>query len=566
MKILPNIKKINFRNHLPDRRNSSNSNSDTRVVNGASEKSSQQNSQLSTSDDTQIQISQPQQSQLTTLNPEEQQSSALTITTESPGALVQWSPAMQSLLEEPPSNLPLQLITGGVVFCLAFFTWAWFGQIDQIGKAQGKLVPKGEAYKIESLESAKIRSIAVKEGERVEVGQLIASLESERETKEVERLKDMLASSQIDLSKKLNLLEQVKIEIATQQRIGQAEVQSQQLAIESAIAKEQVTSNLLAQQKSELEANLARQGQTEQLSGLDQEKLAQTNSELKEHQQRIAKLKPLVDQGAISQESLFQAQQAQRQVEQRLLDNKVQGISSINEQIFQSEQSTRNMRASIIENQGQLAEAQKEVERLQVELEYKKADSRRAEIAARQKAQQLELEINQAKTKIAETKNLLATAKSQLEKRLLRSPVAGTVLSFNVANTGKVVQSGEAVAEIAPDDAPLVLSAAIPDRDAGFIKKGMTAQIKFDAYSYQDYGAIPGKVTSISANTKTDDNLGEVYKVQIELDRNYVSEDSKKILFKPGQTASADIVIRQRRVIDMLLDPVKKMRQDGVDM
>ncbi|MFM2311780.1 MAG: hypothetical protein RLZZ04_1056 [Cyanobacteriota bacterium] len=563
MKILPNIKKINFRNYLPDRQNS-----DKEVVNGASEQNSQQNSQLATSDDTQIQISQSHsQSQLTTLNPEEQQSSsALAITTESPGALVQWSPAMQSLLEEPPSNLPLQLITGGVVFCLAFFTWAWFGQIDQIGKAQGKLVPKGEAYKIESLESAKIKSIAVKEGERVKAGQLIASLDSERETKEVERLKDMLASSQIDLSKKRNLLEQVKIEIATQQRIGEAEVRSQQLAIESAIAKEQVTGNLLAQQKSELEANLARQGQTEQLSGLDQEKLAQTNSELKEHQQRIAKLKTLADQGAISQEYIFQAQQAQRQIEQRLLDNKVQGISSINEQIFQSEQSTRNMRSSIIENQGQLAEAQKEVERLQVELEYKKADGRKAEISARQKAEQLELEINQAKTKIAETKNLLATARSQLEKRLLRSPVAGTVLSFNVANTGKVVQSGEAVAEIAPDDAPLVLSAVIPDRDAGFIKKGMTAQVKFDAYSYQDYGAIPGKVINISANTKTDDNLGEVYRVQVELDRNYVSEDSKKILFKPGQTASADIVIRQRRVIDMLLDPVKKLRQDGVDM
>lgn len=560
---MPNIKKFNFTNYLPARQNS-----DKGDINSASEQNSPQNSQLSTSDDTQIQISSPShsQSQLTALNPEEQQSSALAITTDSPGALVQWSPAMQSLLEEPPSNLPLQLITGGVVFCLAFFTWAWFGQIDQIGKAQGKLVPKGEAYKIESLESAKIRSIAVKEGERVKKGQLIASLESERETKEVERLKDVLASSQIDLNKKLNLLEQVKIEIAAQKRIGETELESQQLAIQSAIAKAEVTRNLLEQQKSELTANLSRQGKTEQLSGLDKEKLAQTNAELKEHQQRIAKLKTLADQGAISQEYIFQAQQAQRQIEQRLLDNKVQGISSINEQIFQSEQSTRNMRSSIIENQGQLAEAQKETERLQVELEYKKADSRRAEIAARQKAQQLELEINQAKTKIAETKNLLATAKDQLDKRSLKSPVAGTVLAFNVANTGKVVQSGEAVAEIAPDNAPLVLSAVIPDRDAGFIKKGMTAQVKFDAYSYQDYGAIPGKVTSISANTQTDQNLGEVYRVKIELDRNYVSEDSKKILFKPGQTASADIVIRQRRVMDMLLDPVKKLRQDGVDM
>jgi hemolysin D len=555
MKILPNIKKINFRNYLAEKRDGR---SDSK---GLSSDTQEQNTQLSVNN-----APQGSQSQLTTLQSEPQQSSALTIATDSPGAIVQWSPAMQSLLEEPPSNLPLQLIAGGMVFCLAFFAWAWFGEIDQIGKAQGKLVPKGETYKIESLESAKVNNIAVKEGQKVEAGQLIASLDSERETKEVERLEEILASSEIDLNQKLNLLEQAKLEIQTQQKIGEAELRSQKVAIDSAIGKAQVTDDLLAQQQSELQASLTRQGKTEQLTGLDKTKLDQINSELKEHQQRLARLKGLAEQGAISQEYIFQAQQAQRQIEQQLIESKVQGISGISEQIYQSEQATRNMRSSITENQGELALAQKESERLRVELEYKQAANRRAEIAAEQKAQQLGLEINQAKTKIAETKNLLASANNQLEKRLLRSPVAGTVLAFNVVNTGKVVQSGETVAEIAPDNAPLVLSAVLPDRDAGFIEKGMTAQVKFDAYSYQDYGAIPGKVVNISANTKTDDNLGEVYRVQIELDRNYVSQDSKKILFKPGQTGSADIVIRHRRVMDVLLEPVKKLRQDGVDM
>jgi hemolysin D len=553
MKISPKINLANFRN--------GNSERDTEIV---SHNNSENNSQLSPRN-----AAKTEESQLTILNPE-QQSSAITIInsqdSHSQAELAQWSPAMQSLLEEPPSNLPLQLIVGGIIFCLTFFAWAWFGQIDQIGKAQGKLIPKGETYKIESLDSAKITSIDVKEGDKIKAGQLIATLDSEGETKEVERLKEVLASNQVELRQKLNLLEQVKIEAQTQQQIGQAEIRSQQLAIESAISKAQVTSNLLDQQQSELGANLTRQGQTKQLSGLDKAKFNQINADLKEHQQRLAKLKGLAEEGAISQEYIFQAQQAQRQIEQQLIDSKLQGISNINEQIFQSEQSTRNLRSSITESQGSLAEAQKEAERLKVELEYKKADGIRVESTAKQKVQQLELEINQAKSQIAETKNLLATAKSRLEKRLLRSPVSGTVLAFNVVNTGKVVQSGETVAEIAPNDSPLVLSAVLPDRDAGFIEKGMTAQVKFDAYSYQDYGVIPGKVISISANTQTDENLGAVYRVEIELERNYVSDDLKKILFKPGQTASADIVIRHRRVIDLLLDPVKKLQKDGIDL
>lgn len=549
MKILPKVKLAKFLN--------GNSHQKTENV---SNHNPENNSQLLRN------TPEPEESQLAIVKTE-QQSSALTVAnSNSPAELVQWSPAMQSLLEEPPSNLPLQLIAGGVVFCLTFLAWAWFGQIDQIGKAQGKLVPKGEAYKIESLEAAKISTIEVKEGDKVKAGQLIATLDSGRETKEVERLKEILASSQVELRQKLNLLEQVKIEVETQRRIGQAEISSQKLAIESAISKAQITSDLLAQQQSELAANIERQGQTAQLPGLDKAKFNQISAELKQHQQRLAKLKELAEQGAISQEYIFQAQQAQRQIEQQLIDSKLQGISSINEQVYQSQQSTRSMRSSIIENQGALAEAQKEAERLQTELESKKADSLRLEVTAKQKAQQLELEINQAKSKIAETKNLLATAQGQLAKKSLKAPVAGTVLAFNVVNTGKVIQPGETVAEIAPDKSPLVLSAILPDRDAGFIKKGMTAQVKFDAYSYQDYGIIPGKVISISANSQTDEKLGEVYRVRIELERNYVTDNLKKISFKPGQTASADIVIRHRRIIDVLLEPVKKMQQDGVDL
>ncbi|MEM7758609.1 MAG: HlyD family efflux transporter periplasmic adaptor subunit, partial [Cyanobacteria bacterium P01_A01_bin.40] len=152
------------------------------------------------------------------------------------------------------------------------------------------------------------------------------------------------------------------------------------------------------------------------------------------------------------------------------------------------------------------------------------------------------------------------------EKRSLRAPVGGVVLSFNVVNTGKVVQSGETVAEIAPQNSPLVLSAILPDSEAGFVAKGMPVQVKFDAYSYQDYGVIPGKVISVSSDRKADEKLGDGYRIKIELERNYVVEEEQKIWFKPGQTATADVVIRRQRIIDVLLDPIKKLQQDGIEL
>ncbi len=482
------------------------------------------------------------------------------------GEMVKWSPAMQSLLDKPPSNLPLQLIFGGIVFCLSFSLWAWFGEIDKVGKAQGKLVPKGETYKIESVESAKVSHIAVKEGQEVEVGQLIARLDSEQQTREVERLENLISSYQLELSQKRHLLEKVEVEAQTHKLIAQAEVQGQKSAIDSAIAELKVAKEMLAQRQSELAAQTTRQKRVQDLSPLEQERLAQMNSELQEHQQRLERLKPLVEEGAISQEAIFQAQQAYRQSQQQMIDNKLQGISNISEQIFQSEQALREMETRITQSQGEIVSGQKEIERLQAELIHKRTERQRIELEAQQKEEQLKLEISQTETKIAETKNKLAAANSLLEKRSLRSPVAGTVLAFNVVNIGKVVQSGETVAEIAPQGAPLVLSAVLPDREAGFVEKGMAAQVKFDAYSYQDYGVIPGKVISVSPDTKTDEKLGAVYRVKIELERNYVTNDLKKILFKPGQTATADIVIKQQRIIDVLLDPIKKLEQDGIDL
>jgi len=472
------------------------------------------------------------------------------------GEIVKWSPSMQSLLEEVPSDLPLRLVTGGVLFCLALFSWAWFGKIEKIGKAQGRLIPKGETYKIESLESAKVSEISVKEGEEIKAGQLLASLDSERETSEVQRLQEILRSNKNELLQKQSLLEKARMEADTHKLMARAEVR----------LKVQDIGDRIPQKQSELQAYLVRKKQSKQLSSLDKEKLSQINTDLEEHKKRLQKLKVLAEEGAISQEFVFQAEQNLRQVEQQFLDSKLQGVGNISEQIFQSEQSLRQIETSLAENKSELGLARKELEGLQSDLEHKKAENSQLKITAQQKIQQIELEIHQTKGKIAETKSQLAIATRALEKRMLRSPVAGTVLAFNVVNTGKIVQSGETVAEIAPDGSPLILSALIPDRDAGFIEKGMRAQVKFDAYSYQDYGVIAGKVIEISANTQKDENLGSVYRVKIELERNHISEDSKKVLFKPGQTATADIVIRRLRVIDVLLDPIKKLKHDGIDL
>ena len=477
-----------------------------------------------------------------------------------------WSSSLQTVLDQPSATFPQRLIMGGIAFCVAFVIWGWFGQIEEVGKAQGKLVPKGDTYKVEPIELGKVSHIAVKEGELVKAGQVLIELDTEIAEKEVERMEQMVAAYQIELAQKQSLLEGVRLAAQTQVKISAAETIAQQSAIAWSQEKAALARRMLAQQQTEMAAYRARQAQLQPLPVLTQERLEQLHSELKAHQNRLERLIPLEQEGAVSQEFIFQAEQARRQSQQQLTQSQLQEITNSREQLFQAEQSQRELQARITQTQGELYSATKEAERLQAELSQKQAERHRIELEAQQKIQQLEVEITQIKGKIAETKNLLVTAQAKLKYKFLKSPIDGIVLSLDLKNTGKVVQTGQTLVEIAPQEEPLVLSAILPNQEAGFIAKGMSAQVKFDAYPYQDYGVITGKIASVSADAETDERLGEVYRVEVELERDHVTENQQPIKLKAGQTASADIIIRRRRIMDVLLDPIRKLRQDGIDL
>ena len=479
---------------------------------------------------------------------------------------VHWSPPLQNLLDRPPAMLPKQIILGGMVFFLAFGSWAWFGEAEEVGKAQGKLVPKGETYKVESIELGKISRIVVEEGEEVKAGQLLVELDTSLAVKEVERFEQILTASKIELSQKQAQLERVNLEYQTHERISEAETLGQLSAINSAKNQVQVFRQLLAQQKAEIEAYQTRQKLLNFVPKISQERFEQVNLELEAHKARLARLRELEKSGGVSKDFIFQAEQAHRQAKLQLLENKAQEITNVSEQLFQAEQSLRDLNEQKTQSQGELARALKEVEQLEADLKRKQAERSRMMLEAEQKIQQFQLEITQIETKIAETQNLLASAQTKLQEKSLKSPIDGVVLSLNVKNSGKVLNPGETIAEISPHESPLILSAIMPNQESGFIEIGMPVQIKLDAYSYQDFGTIPGKVISISSDAKSDEKLGLVYRVEIELEKDYIVQDRKSIRFKPGQTATAEIIIRSRRIVDLFLDPIKKIQKDGIDL
>ncbi|MFM7424749.1 MAG: HlyD family type I secretion periplasmic adaptor subunit [Elainella sp.] len=416
-----------------------------------------------------------------------------------------WSPALQTLLDQPPSSFPRRLMLGGVVFGLVLGGWAWFGQVQEVSHARGRLVPQGDLYKVQPVTQGEIAKLRVVEGQAVQVGQVIAELDNRLAASDLMRLQQSLTALELRLFQIQELIQRTQLEAGTRRQIAAATQQAQIASIEQAQAQTRAIQALLPQLQTEQAAYAA----------------------------RLARLQPLVSEGAIAEDRLFEVEQSLRQQQQTLT-----------------------------QHQGDLEQAESERKQLQAELVEKQAEAQKLDLEAQRQVQQLKIQQADVKAQIAETKVQIQAAQTRMGNLFLYAPVAGTVTSLKIHNPGEVAQPGQTVAEIAPAARPLVLSALLPTREAGLVRPGMTAQLKFDAFPYQNYGLVAGKVLSISPDVEVNEQLGAVYQIKIRLDRSSISQKGQKISLKAGQTAQAEIVVRKHRLMDVLLEPIRRLQGD----
>jgi HlyD family type I secretion membrane fusion protein len=269
------------------------------------------------------------------------------------------------------------------------------------------------------------------------------------------------------------------------------------------------------------------------------------------YQERLSRFEYLVNEGALAREQLFQAQQqfADRQ----------RSITQQQGDMQQAMSDSQRLRAD-------LQQRFSEFRQLQANLAQKYAEATNAQLQAQQSIQQLLVQKTQLLGKMQQSEKQVVQTQTELNQLKLRAPADGVVSTLNIRKSGETVQPGQTIAEIAPQGAPLVLAAALPTREAGFVKVGDPVQVKFDAYPYQDFGIFSGKVHSISPDARPDERLGPIYRVEVVLDRDAIMRKNQKLPLKAGQTATAEIVIRQKRIADILLDPIRKLQAGGLSL
>jgi HlyD family secretion protein len=468
-----------------------------------------------------------------------------------------WSSQTKELIDTLP-----QVWTRGLLYFLAIFTaialpWAMFSQVDETGKATGRLEPSGKTFILDAPVAGTVANINVQTGEVVEAGQSLLELESDLASSELQQLQAKLAGQQ----NQLNQLELLKKQLLVTVNIQEQETQAQKLEKQAQVAQAQQQLQFSqTSYNSQKSGKLAQINQAKQNFVYTQTAVNSAQKILTKAQTEIERYRQAVNQGVISEVQVVE--------QENLIAEKQQAFDKAQSEFQQAKlrlQEQQNSYAQVIRQaESAIAKAQLQLQQQEKGARTLTYTGKLAVLKSREQLKNTESEIATLATEIAQSQSEIASAQYKLKQTVLKAPVQGTVFDLPIQKPGDVLQPGDKVAEIAPEDSPLVVIAQMATAESGSLAKGMPVKLKFDAYPFQDYGIVTGKLTGISPTSKQ----GKVanYNLEIKLDRDCLPTANKCIALRPGDTVAAEVIVRQRRIIDFILDPFKKLQKGGLDL
>lgn len=425
-------------------------------------------------------------------------------------------PAHLELTETPLSVAPK--LVGRLIICFAAIAliWAIIGQVEIVAVSTGKTIPSGHSKIIQPLETSVIKRILVKDGDKVEKGDLLIELEGVGSDSDYNQTVRQLNAVMLARVRSLSLLR--GLEERTLPDIMRSDLQSASFSETELLEARRLVQN-------QYQTWLAQDEQMQTVLQQHNAELRSTRSQILKLQnvgviekQRLRDYQTLQKKNYLSQHELYQQQSKTIENEQDLTSQKEQ-LQQVLESVHQIEKervvNLQTLKRDTLDN---LRQVNEDIQQLTEQLE---------------------------KTRLR---------KSWMS---LTSPVAGTVQQLAFHNVSGVVMEGQAIMLIAPQDDRIEVEAMIENKDIGFVKAGQETVIKIESFPYTRYGYLNGKVEHISFDAIEDEKRGLIFSARILLDKSHINIDGMEIPLNAGMNITAEIKTGKRRVIDYLLSPLQ---------
>jgi len=424
-------------------------------------------------------------------------------------------PAILEITENPVSPT-LRILIGVLVAIIGIaFLWSVFGHVDEVAVAPGKIIPRGYVKVIQPESKGVVKQINVKDGQTVKKGDLLIELDQTISGAELSRIKKEVAYYNLEIDRLLAEMSNTPFTPQPNPDLDDKDLSFQMSLYMSRTAD--FNSKMAVAQHSvnqgEASAHVAR---------VNRDKYAALYEIARDRESRLDQL---LVQNAISTFTVLEYRGRRIELEQNLAAQE----------------------GEIARAEAALAQSRESMQSVVME--------RNRDITAKMVEDRKTLQVALETLKMANEKNRLAR---------LTSPIDGRVTQLAVHTIGGVVTEAQPLMVIVPADVTLEVEAWVANQDIGFIYSGQPAEVKVETFNFQKYGYLDAHVTEISPDAIEDKDKGRVYRVTLQLDRDYLIVGDKKVYLGPGMTVSAEIKTREKRIIEFFLDPFRKYQSEGL--
>lgn len=181
------------------------------------------------------------------------------------------------------------------------------------------------------------------------------------------------------------------------------------------------------------------------------------------------------------------------------------------------------------------------------------AERNEAQVVSQSRAQSASLAASRAS--VAQQ----AASTNSTRAYVLRAPVAGRVTALT-ARVGQPVSTQASLMTILPAGSELRAELTVPSTAIAFVKPGQEVHLAVDAFPYQRFGTVIGKVLTVASNavSRTDASGATVavYPVTVALGQKAVQAYGRREPLVSGMTLTARIVTEKQSLFAWLFEPL----------
>jgi adhesin transport system membrane fusion protein len=403
-----------------------------------------------------------------------------------------------------------------VAFFVIFFAWANWATLEEVTRGEGRVIPSRQTQIVQNLEGGIVAAILVREGEIVEQGDVLMRIDNVRAASDFRERRSRYFALQAALAR-------LDAEVSGREPEFPSEVQVSAPAIVAAEtslfqSRQEALSDeidILERQKEQREHELTelKQRQTQYAESL---RLARAE---------LAIVEPLARDRVVSQSEYLQLQRQ---------------VNDLSGELEQTRLAIPRVEAAVAETQDRIDNAR----------------SRFRSEAFR--------EMSALRSELNGITEIIAAGEDRVRRTEVRSPVRGTIKELKFNTIGGVIQPGDPIVEITPLDDTLLVEARVRPADIAFLRPDLPAMVKITAYDFSIFGGLEGRVEQISADTITDERGESFYRVRVRTDETSLGTPEKPLEIIPGMTAQIDVITGEKTVLDYLLKPILKARNEAL--